>query len=546
VTSLCRWTLCHTRVHAICMVVIVCVFSCSCQKRGPNFSYAKPTSSGIDLLWADEPPDDAASRKTLWYAHYVNNSKIGQRKFVVHDIQQQEQTIRRLVSSDHLETMRFAQRNVQDLTQASIETHSGSIHSFGYELTSGQTTTRVEGIVRGNKVDVTRNETMEPAERFSMGWPPNGPSIFAIEQSLWNKPMTPDEAREVLVYRPLQGAMTRVTLSVTGQEVTQIGTQEKQLIRIESQNAGNEDLSAVSVLWVNDAGTIEKIEYPFMNRTMVLVTESEANALNRPYDVDLGFGNVVETEVQLAKDKFPAKAVYMITSESIPAEKLFWHGLGQEVKVTSGGTLFMRVTAVQPDSPSIEGFPQTPPTDQEKIANSLVDCEDHRVKAFVDAVATRGGDSWKTAKALESAIFEQLDKTETTQVFDAAGQVVEKRSGDCSEHAVLLAAACRNYGIPARVVVGLVFDKERKGFLYHMWNEVWITDRWIPLDATVGQGRVGADHIKFHHSSLAGQSPYNIVTPIMNAIGRLQIKISGVKYGQPQRTVGVTADGTGG
>ena len=53
---------------------------------------------------------------------------------------------------------------------------------------------------------------------------------------------------------------------------------------------------------MNDEGTIEKHEYPFMNRTMVLMDEAKATARNRPYDVDLGFGNVVETEEQLEKD----------------------------------------------------------------------------------------------------------------------------------------------------------------------------------------------------------------------------------------------------
>jgi transglutaminase-like putative cysteine protease len=61
-----------------------------------------------------------------------------------------------------------------------------------------------------------------------------------------------------------------------------------------------------------------------------------------------------------------------------------------------------------------------------------------------------------------------------------------------------------------------------------MWNEVWITDRWIPLDATVGKGRVGVDHIKFHHSSLAGQTPYQVVTPITNVIGQLKIEFDGM------------------
>ena len=68
-------------------------------------------------------------------------------------------------------------------------------------------------------------------------------------------------------------------------------------------------------------------------------------------------------------------------------------------------------------------------------------------------------------------------------------EVARSLEGDCTEHAVLLAALCRARKIPARVAFGLVYYPPQKGFAYHMWNEVWIADRWIPLDATLGHGR---------------------------------------------------------
>ena len=79
--------------------------------------------------------------------------------------------------------------------------------------------------------------------------------------------------------------------------------------------------------------------------------------------------------------------------------------------------------------------------------------------------------------------------------------------GDCTEHAVLLAALARSRGIPARVAIGLVYQPATQSFAYHMWNELWVGDHWFPLDSTLGRGEIGAAHLKLSDSNLAGAEP---------------------------------------
>ena len=112
-----------------------------------------------------------------------------------------------------------------------------------------------------------------------------------------------------------------------------------------------------------------------------------------------------------------------------------------------------------------------------------------------------------------------------SHVFASAAEVAKNREGDCSEHAVLLAATCRARGIPARVIIGLVYSVPERRFLYHMWNEVWIEDRWIPLDATLGRGGIGAAHLKIRESNLADESAYGLVAPVLFLTDRLEIEL---------------------
>src|SRR5713226_7633081 len=86
-----------------------------------------------------------------------------------------------------------------------------------------------------------------------------------------------------------------------------------------------------------------------------------------------------------------------------------------------------------------------------------------------------------------------------TEAMTTADHVAKTLEGDCSEFSMLAAAMCRAVKIPSRIAVGLVYvdDRNRGPVLaYHMWTEVWAKGQWLPLDATLGRGSVGAGHLK--------------------------------------------------
>ena len=70
-------------------------------------------------------------------------------------------------------------------------------------------------------------------------------------------------------------------------------------------------------------------------------------------------------------------------------------------------------------------------------------------------------------------------------VFGTASQTLASGRGDCTEHAVLLAACLRSRGIPSRLVAGIVPSSDR--MLFHLWTEAYL-NRWCMLDATLASG----------------------------------------------------------
>jgi transglutaminase-like putative cysteine protease len=108
--------------------------------------------------------------------------------------------------------------------------------------------------------------------------------------------------------------------------------------------------------------------------------------------------------------------------------------------------------------------------------------------------------------------------------------VAKSREGDCTEHAVLLAAMCRARKIPARVAIGLVYILHNEKnvpspkFDFHMWTEAWIDGRWIPLDGTVGRGGISASYLKVFQSDLQGDI-YSCILPVAQVAGKLKVEV---------------------
>jgi transglutaminase-like putative cysteine protease len=89
---------------------------------------------------------------------------------------------------------------------------------------------------------------------------------------------------------------------------------------------------------------------------------------------------------------------------------------------------------------------------------------------------------------------------------------------------------CRAVGVPSRTAIGLVHVPAERAMGYHMWMEVWVNGKWYALDPTLGQGRVGAAHIKItdqHWNDTQNLLPF---LPLTRVLGKLEIEVLDVKY----------------
>jgi hypothetical protein len=108
---------------------------------------------------------------------------------------------------------------------------------------------------------------------------------------------------------------------------------------------------------------------------------------------------------------------------------------------------------------------------------------------------------------------------EPVDVFTAL-DVLKGGRAECQGHALLYAAFARTLGFPTRIVNGIVYAPEFRGFLYHSWNESLLDGRWVAVDPTLGQIPVDATHIKL----VEGQNLSDLM-PLVDVIGKLKVRI---------------------
>lgn len=165
----------------------------------------------------------------------------------------------------------------------------------------------------------------------------------------------------------------------------------------------------------------------------------------------------------------------------------------------------------------------------------------------------------EVAYALRDLVYDHIETKDLTTAFASASEVARTKAGDCTEHAVLLAALLRCRGIPARVCHGLVYveryadEMERDGasiavtpdghvgkakggegaisaqYGWHMWTQALVDGVWIDLDATL-HVPYNVGHILVGTSSMADVEGHYQHMGMAGLIGNLDMELLFERY----------------
>ncbi len=435
----------------------------------------------------------------------------------------------RIETVEHLRVKRSGQATQIETRLRSLQTPDGKLLSFEHEMKLGPTPTRTIGRVTGNRLMLeTISQGMR--ESSSIGWSAEYGGPQAVELSLSAQPMQPGQRRTIRTLIPGLNQVHTVQLTAKDYEPVELPGGTQDLLRIDHVLRLPDGHAIETVCWADRQGEILKARSEIMGMALEQVRATKQLALKKTElpDLDLVADVMVKVDRPLPGAHRTRRVRYRVHLAGGDPARQFASGPTQQWKSIDPHTAELTVYAIRPGRS--DGNPNAAaerPTDDDRQPNNTIQSDDGRIVSDAAAAAGSQTDPWQVALALEQYVHREVatQNFSFSHAFATAAEVAATREGDCSENAVFLAALARARKIPARAAVGLVYVEGRQSFGYHMWTEVYVEGRWIPLDATLGQGGIGAAHLKVAHSNLKGASAYSSFLPLLKIIGQLKIEV---------------------
>lgn len=381
----------------------------------------------------------------------------------------------------------------------------GSFSGFRFDLSSQLFRFTARGEVSGARLTVYVGAPGE--EKTSVVDLPQAPylggGILASAKS-WK--LKPGEERRVSIFDPASLGQREVRITFVGKERLVIMGKIWQAEKMSVDLAGMKQLA-----WIDAEGLILREEGIL---GIVLVRTSREDAL-------------AGLEGAASADMTELAAIPTARSIDAPADlkvlKIRLEGLSDSPLFLDGGRQAYRnglMTVRRESIVESAAHSRAMATDLAPFLkpSSLIQSDHPMVRQSLnDIIMTRDSDEAK-AKKIVAWVFRNLEKRPVLSVPNAV-ETLQKRVGDCNEHAALLAAFARAAGIPAEVEAGVVYL--RGHFYYHAWNVLFIREwgGWVTADAVLGQFPADATHIRFARGALDRQ------LDLLGLIGKLKIEI---------------------
>lgn len=325
------------------------------------------------------------------------------------------------------------------------------------------------------------------------------------------------------------GGADLVRVVMTGFEPDGVEVLGRQIEGVRCDVVSSASPGMVVQTWLDSSGRTLRTQIPFGGLSLATVLSDRATALREVEAPELMVQTLIRPNRPIREPRRVTIGRYVLIAPDDRALAGLPETSVQRVEPLGGGRARVIVqmsapTAAEPDDTA----PYLAPS-------SMIDSADPEIIALARrATAGSGADRAARAEALRRAVFRHITDKSLGVGFASASEACRTRAGDCSEHAVLLAAVLRAEGIPARVVSGLVYADEFLGsrdvFGFHMWTQALIDHddgpRWIDLDATLPRGTpFDATHIALVVSALGDDASAGDMTSIAALLGALRVDV---------------------
>lgn len=270
--------------------------------------------------------------------------------------------------------------------------------------------------------------------------------------------------------------------------------------------------------WVDAEGLARKTTLPVMGMDMILLACSKSCAKAPNQSADILVHALVQSPQAITPEQLRSGVTFTVSATRGGTQLQFAQTGEQRVSNVAGDTE-LRIAPVNGVAPP--NATEAPPTPADSQANDWLQSNAPEMRKLADQGV---GDAKTPAQKMHNLqeFVRRFIRTKDLNVgYASALEVAKNPEGDCTEHAVLLAALGRASGIPTRVVDGLAYVDHYAGqdhvFVPHAWAQAWVDSHWQSFDAALPGFDAG--HIAL---STGDGDPWRFFSG-MDTIGRMRI-----------------------
>lgn len=286
--------------------------------------------------------------------------------------------------------------------------------------------------------------------------------------------------------------------------------------------------------YVNEEGQTILSRMEMMGMPIELKVVSQEQAMAEFVPVEMLVSQLVPLNRHIPADAVAVDYIIQHTQGDWPVPHRLPETLAQSVEQDpESGALIVRVRQVNPAEPIPTETSSINPPAEYLESNLMINPDDPLIREKVIRIlGEHAAPDWQSAYTLCQFVAGYIEEKNLDVGFASSSEVMRRPEGDCTEHAVLLAAMGRAAGIPARVAMGLwylpYFQGQQDVMGYHMWTQFFIDEHWLDFDAVSPREVPRPTRIALAVSSLKDDSLTHIGLKLMDQLGQLKIDVAEV------------------
>jgi hypothetical protein len=422
----------------------------------------------------------AAAGDDIWMSVQLDGRKIGQ----MHTTRQVQDD--RVITTQTLavELERAGTRLKLTTREVDTETTDGKPVAFESHTAASGSTSSVRGHAMPDGRFAIDSEVGGASHARVMEWPKNALLAEGMRLVEQRSGLAPGMHFNEIAFQAESLDAVTVESTIGTRERVDLPDGESQLIRVD-QTLHLPDAPTHTTSWIDSEQNVRKLTLPLLGYelTMLACSQACAEAANQPADILTHA--MAAAPSALTPDELQHGVILSVSPIGGGAPLRFASTDEQRVMATAGG-FELRIA---PLSAAARSGAEPPPTPADSQSNDWLQSDAPELRALAHKGAADAATPRERMQKLEAFVRSYIRTKDLNVGYASALEVARTPEGDCTEHAVLLAALGRALEIPTRVVDGLVYVDHYAGgehvFVPHAWAQAWIDGHWQSFDAAL-------------------------------------------------------------